>query len=184
MRWLDRKLRDARFARARPHVESGDDVLDVGCGDGEMFRQWDDLIGRGVGLDPDLDTVTEYGRHELRPGTFPGGATDLDDASCDVVTMLAVLEHVPADDHGEVASTCRRLLRPGGRVVITVPSPTVDRILDLLIAVRLVDGMHEDEHYGFDPGDTARVFSGDDFELLHHRRFQLGLNNLYVFRRR
>lgn len=181
MRWLDRKLRDARFARARPHVRPGDDVLDVGCSDGEMFRQWDDLIGTGIGLDPDLAAVTRVGRHELRPGTFPAG---VDGVSCDVVTMLAVLEHVPASSHEELAATCSRVLRPGGRVIVTVPSPLVDRILAVLIALRLVDGMHEEEHYGFDPGDTRRVFDRDEFELVCHRRFQLGLNNLFVFRRR
>lgn len=181
MRWLDRRLRDARFARARPHVEAGDDVLDVGCSDGEMFRQWDELIGKGIGLDPDLDAVTMMGRHELRPGVFPA---DADGLSCDVVAMLAVLEHVPATAHGELASTCARVLRPGGRVIITVPSPLVDRILDVLIKLRLIDGMHEEEHYGFDPADTVRVFDRDEFELVCHRRFQLGLNNLFVFRRR
>lgn len=180
MRWLDRRLRDARFARARPHVEPGDEVLDVGCGDGEMFRQWDALIQRGIGVDPDLEAVTALGRHELRPAVFPGG---VEDVSCDVITMLAVLEHVPADAHDQVAETCARVLRPGGRVIVTVPSPMVDHILAVLIKLRLLDGMHEEEHYGFEPDDTLRVFDRDEFELVVHRRFQLGLNNLFVFRR-
>ena len=181
MRWLDHTIRDARFAKARAFVEVGDDVLDVGCGDGEMFRQWDDLIGRGIGIDPDVTTTTTVGRHELRPGSFPDGTQDVE---CDVVTMLAVLEHVPPDQYGSVAEACARVLRPGGRVVITVPSPLVDRILDVLIALRLLDGMHAEEHHGFVPSDTVEIFEGDRFELIRHRTFQLGLNNLYVFRRR
>ena len=185
MRWLDRKIRDARFAKARPFVEVGDDVLDVGCSDGEMFRQWDDLIGRGIGVDPDLTTATTLGRHELRPGSFPDGLDDgLDDVECDVVTMLAVLEHVPPDSYDALADACARVLRPGGRVIVTVPSPLVDRILDVLIALRLVDGMHAEEHHGFVPSDTTEIFGGDRFELVRHRTFQLRLNNLYVFGRR
>jgi hypothetical protein len=39
--------------------------------------------------------------------------------------------------------------------------------------------MHE--HYGFDPVDTLRIFSAPRFSLVGHRRFQLGLNNLFVF---
>lgn len=181
MRWLDRKIRDARFARAKPFVNAGDDVLDVGCADGEMFAQWDDLIGRGIGVDPDITTVTTTSRHELRPGRFPNGVHDVD---CDVVTVLAVLEHVPPDQHRSFADACARVLRPGGRVIVTVPSPLVDRILDVLIMLRLIDGMHADEHHGFLPADAVGIFAGEHFELVLHRTFQLRLNNLYVFRRR
>ncbi len=41
--------------------------------------------------------------------------------------------------------------------------------------------MSLEEHYGFEPGDTAVIFAGPRFRLLHHSRFQLGLNHLYVF---
>ena len=182
VRWLDRQLRNARFRRARPFVGPGDVVVDVGCADGEMFDQWDDTIGPSIGYDPDVETTTAAGRHELRPGVFPEDAPG--DLACDVITMLAVLEHVPPDRQASLATACARSLRPGGRVVVTVPSPLVDRILDVLGALRLIDGMHADEHYGFAPSDTLTVFGGDEFELVTHRRFQLGLNNLFVFRRR
>jgi len=182
MRWLDRKIRDARFARAKPFVEPGDDVVDVGCADGEMFRQWDGFIGRGIGIDPDISTPTTVGRHVLRPGSFPD---DVDaDLRADVVVMLAVLEHVPPDKFGEICATCAQVLRPGGRVIITVPSPFVDRILDVLIRLRLLDGMHADEHHGFVPSDTLEIFANGPFDLVCDQRFQFGLNNLYVFRRR
>jgi hypothetical protein len=41
--------------------------------------------------------------------------------------------------------------------------------------------MHE--HYGFVPAHTLRVFAEPDFRLLTHRKFQFGLNNLFVFER-
>lgn len=182
VRWLDRQLRNARFRRARPFVRAGDVVVDVGCADGALFSRWDDTIGPSIGYDPDIGTTTVAGRHELRPGVFPDDAAD--DLECDVITMLAVLEHVPTDRHAPLAAACAGALRAGGRVVVTVPSPFVDRILDVLGAIRLIDGMHTDEHYGFVPADTLAVFGGDEFELVTHRRFQLGLNNLFVFRRR
>ena len=47
-----------------------------------------------------------------------------------MITMLAVLEHVPEDAQAELAAACERILKPGGRVVITVPSPQVDTILE------------------------------------------------------
>lgn len=181
MRWLDRHLRDKRFEIARPFVEPGDDVLDVGCADGEMFRQWDDLIGRGLGLDPDIVQPGTTGRHELRRGSFPGDAGDV---RCDVVTMLAVLEHVRPDHQEAVVVRCAEITRPGGRLIVTVPSRRVDPILDVLETLRLIDGMHTDEHHGFEPDDTVRLFDRSPFELIHRNRFEFGLNHLFVFQRR
>jgi hypothetical protein len=62
-----------------------------------------------------------------------------------------------------------------------VPAKTVDHVLSALRFLRLIDGMSLEEHYGFEPGDTVRIFSPPAFRLLHHSRFQAGLNHLFVF---
>ena len=72
----------------------------------------------------------------------------------------------------------------GGRVVLTVPSPRVDAIVDRMIRLGIADGMSLDEHHGFDPASTDRVFGTQGFRLLHRGRFQLGLNHLFVFEKR
>src|SRR5205823_12169587 len=78
---------------------------------------------------------------------------------------------------------CYRLLQPGGRVIITVPAPLVDAVIAGLRRLRLADGMSLDEHHGFDPRTTPDIFTRHGFFLEYRRRFQLGLNNLYVFRK-
>jgi hypothetical protein len=95
--------------------------------------------------------------------------------------MLAVLEHIPTARQAALADACHELLRDGGRLIITVPSPKVDHILAFLCFLRLIDGMSLEEHHGFKPGDTARIFAPPRFRLLAHERFQLGLNHLFVF---
>jgi hypothetical protein len=72
-------------------------------------------------------------------------------------------------------------LKPGGRIVITVPSPRVDAILHVLLKLRLIDGISAHEHYGFEPGLTPQVFPAPRFRLVRRQTFQLGLNNLFVF---
>jgi 2-polyprenyl-3-methyl-5-hydroxy-6-metoxy-1,4-benzoquinol methylase len=73
--------------------------------------------------------------------------------------MLAVLEHIPEPQQRPLAESCARFLKPAGVLVITTPSPRVDRILNLLLALRLIDGMSLEEHYGFDPRQTPALFS-------------------------
>jgi hypothetical protein len=43
--------------------------------------------------------------------------------------------------------------------------------------------MSLEEHFGFEPKDTPRIFSNPRFKLITHTSFQLGLNNLFVFER-
>jgi 2-polyprenyl-3-methyl-5-hydroxy-6-metoxy-1,4-benzoquinol methylase len=176
---LDCYLRDVRIAKARRFVEKGDVVVDVGCLDGAMFERWAGTIEYGYGVDPTLTEKREEPGYVLYPGLFPEALPA--EIECDVITMLAVLEHVPRNAQAELAAACERILKPGGRLVITVPSPQVDTILDVLSKLRVIDGMSLEEHYGFEPADTERIFSPPAFRLARKRRFQLGLNNLFVF---
>jgi SAM-dependent methyltransferase len=155
-------------------------VVDVGCADGVMFSRWTDLIGQGYGVDPILDMKVEHPRWTLYPGYFPDALPPL---NCDVITMLAVLEHIPGDQQAQLSDVCHRLLNPRGRIVITVPSPRVDDVLRFLSFAHLIDGMSIDEHYGFEVERTVEIFAEPQFRLIHRHPFQAGLNNLFVFER-
>ena len=181
MKPLDRYLSRARIARGRPFVKPGDVVIDVGCADGSMFRAWQGLIGRGVGVDPALDRQVSGPNFELYPGSFPDAVPD--DVQADLITMFAVLEHIPPDRQARLAEAAARMLKPGGRIVLTVPSQRVDTILHVLGWLRLIDGIAVHEHYGFRPEVTPSIFPPPLFRLVQHRRFQFGLNNLFVFER-
>jgi len=149
--------------------------------DGEMFRQLRGHIGHSVGIEPTLDAKVVEPDYELLPGLFPEVAPE--GTEFDVITMLAVLEHIPLDDQARLADACAKLLKSGGRIVITVPSPRVDAILHVLLKLRLIDGISAHEHYGFEPGHTPKVFPAPRFRMIKRHRFQLGLNNLFVFER-
>jgi SAM-dependent methyltransferase len=180
MRFFDRFLQSWRACKATPWIPKGARVLDVGCHQGEFLRRLGERIGPSVGLDP-LAKPEANAHFNLiaeplsAPSSFAAG-------SFDVVVMLATLEHIR--DKDPLARECRRLLRPGGRIIITVPVPLVDRIVDLLRHLRLADGMSLEEHHGFDPSTTPEVFGRHGFDLEYRSRFQLGLNYLFVFRKR
>jgi 2-polyprenyl-3-methyl-5-hydroxy-6-metoxy-1,4-benzoquinol methylase len=178
---FDRFLQRWRIDAAAAHVPPGARVLDVGCADGALFDRLAARIGEGVGIDPDLRAPEQRGRFRLLPGRFPD---DVDPAApFDVIAMLAVFEHVPAQQHAIWANACHRLLAPGGALVVTTPSPLVDSILAVLLRLRIIDGMALEQHHGFDPRATPRIFASSGLTLETWRRFELGLNHLFVFRR-
>jgi len=94
-------------------------VLDVGCGAGNMAHHLAHY-GRVIGVDTHpkpLEVARQRGL-EVRSGS----ADDLpfDDQTFDLVALLDVVEHVP-NEHG-VFSECRRVLKPGGKLMVTVPA--------------------------------------------------------------
>lgn len=179
MKLVDRLLQRWRAGKARRWVRPGARVLDIGCHQGEFLRSFGDRIASGVGLDP-LAVPSDDGRLTLKAELFqpPLGYPD---GSFDAVVMLATLEHIR--DKAPLGQECSRLLSPGGRLIITVPAKVVDRIVDVLVKLRLADGMSLDEHHGYDPKDTPKVFAPYGFEAEHHARFQLGCNHLFVLRK-
>jgi len=109
-----------REALRRAGVESGMTVLDVCVGTGQVARAALDLVGPGgrvVAVDASLGMLLEAGRHVPIP-RIQGmvEALPVADGFADVLTMGYALRHV-ADLVGTFREY-RRVLRPGGRVLI------------------------------------------------------------------
>ncbi|MGI8937147.1 MAG: class I SAM-dependent methyltransferase [Iamia sp.] len=181
MTGLDLFIQRLRIAAALEHLPANGHVLDVGCGDGAFFRQGSSKVASGVGIDvlaPQEEWV--FGPFERRTGSFPEKVGDGE--RFDAVVMLAVVEHLRDHELARWASAVPEVVEPGGKLIITTPSPVVDRILDAGIKLRLLDGMEAHQHHGFDPRQVPDLFTGPTLHLEHRRRFELGLNHLFVFR--
>ncbi|HLV14772.1 MAG TPA: methyltransferase domain-containing protein [Xanthomarina sp.] len=178
MKALDRYLQNVRINKAKKFIRKNDAVLDIGSVDGVMFEKWKNEISYSYGIDPILNKEIKTNSYTLLPGKFPEDVPK--NLSFDAITMLAVLEHIPKDVQDSMSQEIYSLLKHKGRVIITVPSPQVDFILEILLKLKLIDGMSLEEHYGFKPSDTETIFS-KGFKLIKKKKFQLGLNNLYVF---
>jgi ubiquinone/menaquinone biosynthesis C-methylase UbiE len=106
--------------------DSGTLILDCGCGYGFTLRMLAELTeARLVGLDSDADRITQA-RHDLRRylqiTTVIADARDMPfpDATFDHAVCSEVLEHVV--DDAAVVRELARVLKPGGTLVVTVPS--------------------------------------------------------------
>jgi len=95
-------------------------ILDVGCGTGAnllMLSQYGDAEGVDVSEDA-LAFCHERGLEKVKLGAAE--ALPYDDGTFDLVTALDVVEHLDDDLAG--LREMRRVLRPGGRVLLFVPT--------------------------------------------------------------
>lgn len=178
---LEPMLRRMRLARVLPTLLRHRDcrLLDVGCGwEARLLHEVEPYVREAVGIDfkaprlshPKLKTVTMTLATEL----------PLESASFDVVTLLAVLEHLshPREMLLEIA----RVLRPGGQLVMTVPSKAAKPVLEFL-AYRLhvvSEAEIRDHKRYYDRRSLAEALEGTGLRLDRHRYFQLGMNNFVL----
>ena len=156
-------------------------VFDIGCDDGYLLQKLSHITNRQDGVDPRLNTSSVGHNSEIKKSFFPAAVEDYQmQGEYDAIFALAVFEHFSERDIRQSASVIARMLSPEGRLIITVPHPFVDKILDVLIFLHLIDGQALHEHHGFDPDALLTYFSGS-LRLVKRERFQFGLNNIFVF---
>jgi 2-polyprenyl-3-methyl-5-hydroxy-6-metoxy-1,4-benzoquinol methylase len=118
----------AQFAAAVAELEvPGGELLDLGCGSGELARQMAVAGYRVTGCDiaPQMlrQAVAADRGHSVRWLRLQPGwrVLPVETGSLDVVLASSVLEYLPMPGH--VLVECARVLRPGGVLLCTVPNP-------------------------------------------------------------
>ncbi|HJX47181.1 MAG TPA: class I SAM-dependent methyltransferase, partial [Gaiellaceae bacterium] len=97
-------------------------VLDFGCGCGRVTRWWSDFDGRVAGSDVSGSAI-DWCRANLPFARFERNALApplvFDDESFDLVYALSVFTHLTADLQLAWRDEVRRVLRPGGLLLLT-----------------------------------------------------------------
>jgi SAM-dependent methyltransferase len=120
---------DGLIAFVRKHVAIGPNhrVLDFGCGPGFLVER---LASRGLkteGLEFSEDSRQQTIERCQRYPSFGGAMlaktvpTPLPDAAFDVVFLVEVIEHLLPEHIDGTMRELRRILKPGGTVIVTTP---------------------------------------------------------------
>lgn len=153
--------------RAAP---KGGKILDVGCGTGEHLKR---ALSHGLGaygVEP-APAMLETARREVPQGTIEQGvATKLPfpDGTFDVVIMIEVLRYLHRSDVREALGEALRVLRPGGKLLVTLVNRwSLDGFYLLHRGRQLLSGRKYNERHPFclffTPGEAEREFRNGGF---------------------
>jgi SAM-dependent methyltransferase len=177
-------LRSERFSYVAE--ETVGRCLDIGCGPENRFiSRWHP---HGVGIDV-------FGYEGLDESQIVTDMTELpfEDGSFDTVTLIAALNHVPEPLRVPELREMRRVLRPHGRLVLTMGNAIAERAVHKLVHtyahalgthedMDTERGMDHDESFSVSPSEIRALLEEAGFASVRRRRFwtQWGLNSLYI----
>jgi SAM-dependent methyltransferase len=147
-------------------------LLDIGCGTNKLVAAYK---GNGTGVDvypwDGVDLVVE-----------DTAKLPFEKDSFDTVAIVAALNHIP--NREEVLEETSRVLRSGGKLVITMIPPGISRIWHFLRSPWDVDqknrGMIEGEVYGLTKQKVITLLNNAGFRIVHEAGFMLCINRLTV----
>lgn len=185
---LDRFIWGMRVRKVtRQLQEKSAMAVDLGCGrTAPLLRQLIEsgAVVRGLGVDLAPDYSVESDKLKLLKADL-NAPLPIDTASVDLVLSLAVIEHLVAPELH--LREVHRILKPGGTLLLTTPSPAGKPVLEFL-AFRLgvIDRLEIEDHKIYFNGTMLRGalaqagFRAEDAQV---GTFQFGLNNSVTARR-
>ncbi len=165
------RLQDERFRAVLPHIQGR--LLDIGAYDSSLVRAYGGADSVGV-------DVFDWGGGTVVVES--SASLPFESASFDTITLVACLNHIPY--RAATLAEAVRLLRPGGRVVITMIDPVLGGIGHRIWWYgedKHRGGMIEGERGGLWNREIIAMCEAVGLRLVLHRRFVYGMNNMLVF---
>ena len=128
-----RRIEELRYRMLISKVRKGSKkVLDMGCGNGELISMLAEKGYKCVALDLSKNRLAKFKNRAKKLGVaqIQGDATNipLQYSSIDVIMCSEVLEHLK--DYEKVFKQMNRILKPHGRIVVSVPYK--EELMDLV----------------------------------------------------
>ena len=158
-------------------------VLDLGCGYNAYFLSH--LIKRlpsiyeAIGIDMSVNEQFDSKKISLISGDL-NEILPFPDEKFDMIFSTAVLEHL--NQYDVALEEMYRVLKKGGYLFLTTPSPYAKPILEFLsYTLKLIDEkeIRDHKHY-FSRDELKRLFTKLGYEEIQISPFQFGLNTVAV----
>lgn len=171
-----RSLKDDRINMAMKHCKGR--VLDIGCGDNQLIKKYNqeynnDSVGVDL-LDLDNEVLVVKDTSKL----------PLSDKSFQTVTFLSSFQYIL--NHRKTVKEAYRILNDDGIILITVLSPLIGWIRYKLAwwdEDQNKIGLEESKRFGLSYKEICSLME-EYFDFTKQKRFTLGLNNLYIFKKK
>ncbi len=161
-----------------------DRILDIGCGSFPYFLTSTDFKER-YGIDPSLKDLN-FRNLKLKKFDVTKDKLPFKDNFFEVVTMLAVFEHLDYDRLDFVMKEIERVLKNRGLLIITTPSPLGHKVLRVMAKMNLVspEEIHEHKHH-YNKDEIEEIIRGAGFGKNNVKSgfFEIGLNMWFTGRK-
>lgn len=179
---LDKLIFRLRFRKIVSYIEKNDIILDFGCGyQADALNYVKNKIKEGIGFDYDCETAQLAPNIRIQRFNFID-TLPLKSNSLHKVLFLAVLEHIEIEKVPNLLRECNRVLKPGGKIVLTTPTPAGKKILEFLAFTLGIISRKEitDHKKYYDYTDLKNLAESCGFNIQIYRTFQLGCNSICV----
>jgi ubiquinone/menaquinone biosynthesis C-methylase UbiE len=178
---LESFLRNRRLQKVISYIPKNSIILDIGCGASAAFlKAISPHIKEGVGIDFKVKDNLQFDKIKTIQLKLEN-RLPFEDSRFEVVTMLAVLEHIEKEQ--EILREIYRVLIPGGKLIITVPSVLSQPVLEFMAYnLKIVSEAEIRDHkryYDFQRLKKALIDSAG-FKDINHQYFQFGMNNFCI----
>lgn len=158
-------------------------VLDIGCGSYPHFLLAANIKNK-YGIDPEVKrNLIKRKNLKLIKDEVSNKKLPFNKNFFDVITMLAVFEHIDESKITLVLSEAKRVLKKGGIFIITTPAPWSTKLLHLMAYLNLVsrEEIHEHKH-SLDKRiiEDRLIKAGFERNKMKSGFFELGLNMWFV----
>lgn len=175
-RWRARRANDLIPSDLRSHR-----ILDVGCGSYPYFLAHtafeQKFAVEQLPISPEIISELRVECFNLNLNDAPILPFEKDYFS--IVTLLAVVEHLNPASTATLFAEIYRVLKPGGRVILTTPAAWSDGLLHFMARLNLVSAEEIEEHaYAYTLPLIGWYFGQAGFAMdkIRFGYFELGLN--------
>lgn len=163
----------------------GKKIIDLGCGEGVTLEKIIKKFPAAqiIGVDNDPKKIKICRQHHLPVKLADIAHLPFKTNSFDCALLIEVIEHLEVNQVNQAVKEIRRILRPGGRLIVLFPNDRNFKI-GRLLTLKLKEAFYDYGHVRqWQPAEAIKLFQKAGFQIVDQRSLPvnfwlLGLHHL------